>query len=121
MARYNVTGITDIAKGPKGHLGWPKVVLSFASDTSGIIGLRSAEATLEEMVEVVKPSPKPKLKRKPLFAKKTNATSESNDTTSANTTLPDADSDSTAEDASLPNVGAGTAAVEALFVFSPFP
>ena len=38
LVKYNVTGIADIVKGPKGHLGTPKVTLSFASDAAGIIG-----------------------------------------------------------------------------------
>jgi hypothetical protein len=85
LVKYNVTGISDIRKGPKGHLGTPKVVLSFASDANGIIGLRSAEATLEEMVEVVKPTPKPKPKRftKPTPLKKSNVTDDGNGTTTA--------------------------------------
>ncbi len=63
LARYNITGISDIAKGPRGHLGTPKVSLSFAIDGSGIVGVSKAEAVLEEMVEVIKPTPKPKVCR----------------------------------------------------------
>jgi hypothetical protein len=47
-------------RGPKGHLGVPKVVLSFSLDHSGIAGIKSAEAQLQEMVEVPVPTPKPK-------------------------------------------------------------
>ncbi len=61
LARYNITGISDIATGSKSHLGVPKVSLSFAIDGSGIVFLGKAEAVLEEMVEVIKPTPKPKV------------------------------------------------------------
>jgi hypothetical protein len=52
VSRYNITGIADIVNGPRRHLGTPKVTLHFGSDSSGVYGLKSAEATLEEMVRV---------------------------------------------------------------------
>ena len=83
LVKYNVTGIADIVKGPKGHLGTPKVTLSFASDAAGIIGLQKAEATLEEMVEVTKPTPKPRVlpkKLRNLFNKKNFTIDDLNET-----------------------------------------
>lgn len=52
ITRLNITGVEDVVKGPKGHLGTPKIVLAFGLDHSGLYGLQSAEAQLQEMVEV---------------------------------------------------------------------
>jgi hypothetical protein len=81
LARYNITGVEDVVKGPKGHLGTPKLVLSFTLDHNGVYGLTKAEAQLEEMVEVPVPTPKVKPTLKP--SKKTaNATESAANTTS---------------------------------------
>jgi len=84
LARYNITGVEDVVKGPKGHLGTPKIVLAFTLDHSGIYGLKSAEAQLEEVLEVPvptpKPSPTPKPTKAPKKAAKKNATEPVNGT-----------------------------------------
>ena len=77
LARYNITGVQDVVKGPKGHLGTPRIVLAFQLDANGVYGLKSAEAQLSEMVEVPVPTPKPRPSKaapKPKPGKSTNAT-----------------------------------------------
>jgi hypothetical protein len=90
LARYNITGVEDVVKGPKGHLGTPKLVLSFTLDHNGVYGLTKAEAQLEEMVEVPVPTPKVKPTVKP--SKKTSNTTEP----AANTTSTEGGSDAEA-------------------------
>jgi molecular chaperone DnaK (HSP70) len=121
VAKYNVTGISDIEKSPKGALGTPKVTLTFGIDGSGVYRLKSAEAVLEEMVEVVKPTPKPKKSRPPLF-KKSNTTSPVNGSDDANATATATESASespkptpvqTAEEAEASAAAAAEAAADA--------
>mmetsp|Transcript_97720 Transcript_97720/g.237651 ORF Transcript_97720/g.237651 Transcript_97720/m.237651 type:complete len:855 (+) Transcript_97720:53-2617(+) len=56
VASYTVTGVEEIVNGEHGHLGDPKVTLSFQLDHSGVARLMKAEATLEEIIQ---PEPEP--------------------------------------------------------------
>ena len=52
VATYNVLGVRDVVEGPKGHLGKPKIQLSFFLNANGIMQIVKAEAILEETIIV---------------------------------------------------------------------
>lgn len=106
LARYNITGVEDVVKGPKGHLGTPKIVLGFALDHNGVYGLARAEAQLTEIVEVPVPTPRPK----PTI-KTANTTRADNGTStkSDNTTTPTPEASEEATPTAEPDAATPTA------------
>jgi hypoxia up-regulated 1 len=105
LAVYNITGIAEFAEENSGKgLGAPKVHLSFALDSSGVVTLSKAEATLEL------PPDKEEEAEEAAAAAAANATASANETTAAS---PDAAAEAAAPPADSPDAAGSNATAEA--------